>query len=141
MIKDPVKGLPGYALRRVSVAFMSRLAARLARLDLRPAEATVLLVIQENPGVKQSEIGRLLGVVSANMAPLVARLADRDLIIRQAVDGRSQGLTLSEAGRRIAQKARGVMDDLEADLLSHIPKADCAAFVRVLHTLANQKDD
>lgn len=141
MIKDPVKDLPGYALRRVSVAFMSRLAARLARLDLRPAEATVLLVIQDNPGVKQSEIGRLLGVVSANMAPLVARLADRDLIIRQAVDGRSQGLTLSEAGRRIAQRARGVMDDLEADLLSHIPKADCAAFVRVLHTLSNQKDD
>lgn len=139
VIKDPVKDLPGYALRRVSAALMSRLAARLARLDLRPAEATVLLVIAANPGVTQSEIGRFLGIVSANMAPLAARLAERDLIIRQAVDGRSQGLTLSEAGRRTAQRARSIMDDLEAELLARIPKADCAAFMRVLHALANNK--
>lgn len=137
MISDPVKDLPGYTLRRVSAAFMGRLAVRLTGLDLRPAEATVLLVIGANPGVTQSEIGRLLGVASANMTPLVARLADRDFIIRQAVDGRSQVLTLSEAGRRIAQKARSIMDDHEAALLSHIPKTDCAAFLRALNALSN----
>ena len=140
MIKDPVNDLPGYALRRVSAALMSRLAARLARLELRPAEATVLLVIAANPGVTQSEIGRLLGIVSANMAPLAARLAERDLIVREAVDGRSQGLTLSETGRRVAQRARSIMEDLEADLLARIPKAERAAFMRVLHALANNND-
>src|SRR6185437_16592952 len=56
MVIDPLKGLPGYALRRVSAAFMAELASRLAVLDLRPAEATVLLVIGVNPGITQSDV-------------------------------------------------------------------------------------
>lgn len=137
MIADPLQELPGYALRRVSVDFMARLAQRLSRLDLRPTEATVLLVIGANPGVTQSEVGRLLGIASANMAPLMARLAERELIVREALDGRSQGLTLSEAGRRITQKARSIMDDLEAGLLARIPAAERATFLRVLLALAS----
>ncbi len=120
---------------------MTRLAARLSRLQLRPTEATVLLVIGSNPGATQSEVGRLLGIASANMAPLMARLADRELIVREALDGRSQGLTLSDAGRRVTQKARSVMEGLEADLLTRIPAAERSAFVRVLTALASGEDD
>jgi DNA-binding MarR family transcriptional regulator len=141
MIDDPLEDLPGYALRRVSAAVMAKLAAGLSRLDLRPAESTVLLVIGANPGVTQSEVGRLLGIASANMAPLVARLADRGLIVREAVDGRSQGLTLSDVGRRITVKARGVVDELESDLLARIPAAERAAFLKVLFALARDQDD
>ena len=140
MINDPVKDLPGYALRRVSAAFMTRLAARLSKLDLRPAEATVLLVIGANPGVTQGDVGRLLGILSANMAPLVARLADRGLIVRAAVDGRSQGLTLSDAGRRITRKGRGIIDELESDLLERIPAGERAAFLKVLAVLERNQD-
>jgi DNA-binding MarR family transcriptional regulator len=140
VIIDPMKDLPGYALRRVSAANMARLAARLAGLDLRPADATVLLVIGTNPGVTQSEIGRLLDIASANMAPLAARLADRGLIVREAVDGRSQGLKLTESGRRIAHKARGIMEDLESGLLKRIPQADRAAFLRVLVALGRTEE-
>jgi DNA-binding MarR family transcriptional regulator len=137
VISDPLIILPGYALRRISAAFMGRFAARLAGLELRPAEASVLLVIGANPGATQSEIGRLLGIASANMAPLAARLVKRDLIVRQAVDGRSQGLTLSDAGRRVVQKVRKVIDELEADLLARIPEADRTAFLKVLGILAH----
>lgn len=141
MIHDPLEDLPGYALRRVSAAVMAKLAEGLSRLDLRPAESTVLLVIGANPGVTQSEVGRLLGIASANMAPLVARLADRGLIVREAVDGRSQGLTLSDGGRRITVKARSVVDELESDLLARIPAAERAAFLKVLFALARDQDD
>jgi DNA-binding MarR family transcriptional regulator len=141
VIDNPLKDLPGYALRRVSAAVMARLAAGLSRLDLRPAEATVLLVIGANPGVIQSEVGRVLGIASANMAPLVARLADRELIVREAVDGRSQGLTLSDAGRRLTQKARSIVDDLESDLLARIPSTERAVFLKVLTALAQDQDD
>lgn len=137
MIDDPLKDLPGYALRRISADFMARLANRLSRLELRPTEATVLLVIGANPGATQSDVGRLLGIASANMAPLMARLADRELIVREALDGRSQGLSLSETGRRMMQKARSIMDDLEAALLARIPAAERATFVRVLIALAS----
>lgn len=136
MVSDPLKGFPGYALRRVSAAFMAELASRMAVLDLRPAEATVLLVIGANPGVTQSEIGRALDIVSANMTPLTARLASRDLIDREPVDGRSHGLTLSESGQRLVQKARKIMEELEGELLERIPAAQRAAFLSALTALA-----
>jgi DNA-binding MarR family transcriptional regulator len=134
-IVDPLKDLPGYALRRASAAVMAKLARRLAVLDLRPSEASVLLVIDSNPGVTQSQIGRLLDIARANMAPLTARLAARDLIVREAAGGRSHGLTLSAPGRRLSQKAQRIVAQLEAELMERIPAAQRAAFLRALKAL------
>lgn len=134
-IVDPLKNLPGYALRRASAAVMAKLADRLAALDLRPSEASVLLVIDANSGVTQSEIGRLLDIARANMAPLTARLAARDLIVREAGGGRSHGLTLSDAGRRLTRKAHRIVAELEAELVERIPAAHRAAFLRALKAL------
>lgn len=134
-IVDPLKDLPGYALRRASAAIMAKLARRLAALDLRPSEASVLLVIDSNPGVTQSQIGRLLDIARANMAPLTARLAARDLIVRDAAGGRSHGLTLSAPGRRLTQKAQRIVAQLEAELMGRIPAAQRAAFLRTLKAL------
>jgi DNA-binding MarR family transcriptional regulator len=141
MVTDPLQDLPGYALRRASAAFMAKLAARLATLELRPAEATVLLVIGANPGVTQSEIGRLLDIASANMAPLAARLSDRDLIVRDALDRRSHGLKLSDSGRRLMNRVRRIVDELESDLLVCIPPAQRAAFLSGLKAVAKALGD
>src|ERR1700756_4418227 len=108
MAIDPLKDFPGYALRRASVATMQRLAGGLQALDLRPSEASTLLVIEANAGITQSEVGRLLDIAGANMAPLMRRLEERDLIERNPVDGRSQALYLSAAGRAVSAKARKI---------------------------------
>ena len=49
------------------------LARRLAPLDLRQTDVSVLLLVAENPGITQSEVGKALDIQRANMAPLVAR--------------------------------------------------------------------
>ncbi|HKX55834.1 MAG TPA: helix-turn-helix domain-containing protein, partial [Xanthomonadales bacterium] len=95
MANDPLENYPGYSLRRASAAAMARLARRFAKLDLRPTDASVLMVIDANPNITQSEISRMLDIASANMAPLVSRLADRGLVERLPVDGRSHGLALT----------------------------------------------
>ena len=135
LVVDPLKDFPGYALRRASSVAIAGLARRLAALDLRPAEASVLMVIQANPNVTQSEIGRLLDVASANMAPLVSRLEDRDLIEREPVDGRSHGLTLSEAGRVLTLRAKKTIVAHEEEILSRIPASQRAAFLAGLHAI------
>jgi len=141
MIIDPLRDLPGYLLRRASVDLMSKLAVRLAALDLRPSEATVLMVIGANPGVTQSEIGRALDIATANMAPLAARLTRRALIVRERVDGRSHGLKLSESGRRLTQRARAVMEAFEAsEILERIPASQRAVFVSALRALASKQE-
>jgi DNA-binding MarR family transcriptional regulator len=132
---DPLRDFPGYALRRASAATMQKLARRLAEFDLRPTDASVLLVIDANPNITQSEIGRMLDIAGANMAPLIARLEKRELVEREPVDGRSHGLTLTEAGRTLGLRARKAMKSQEDELLAKIPASRRSAFLATLHAL------
>lgn len=135
MAIDPLEDYPGYSLRRASAVSMSKLARRFAKLDLRPTDAAVLMVIDANPNITQSEIGRTLDIASANMAPLVSQLADRGLLERLPVDGRSHGLALTPAGSKITVKARQAAADHEQELFSKIPTAQRKAFLNILRSL------
>jgi len=108
-------------------------------LDLSPTEATVLNVIEANRNVNQSDIGRLLDIARANMAPLVSRLAQRDLIERQPLDKRSHGLILSRTGRNLTTKVKKVFADHEADLLTRIPASQRAVFLSSLRSLLERE--
>jgi DNA-binding MarR family transcriptional regulator len=135
MPKDPLENYPGYSLRRASAVNMARLARRFAALDLRPTEATVLMVVDANPNITQSEIGKMLDIASANMAPLVSRLADRELVERQPINGRSYGLVLTSSGARIAARAMRAVITHEEELLKRIPATRRKALVADLRTL------
>ena len=132
---DPLTDYPGYQLRRASAAAMADLADRLSVLDLRPAEATVLLVIDANPGATLSEIGRLLRIASANMTPLIARLEARNLIEREPMDGRSQGLMLARLSRSLTLRVKAVVADHEAALIERIPATARGEFLRTLRAI------
>lgn len=138
---DPMKDYPGYLLRRASMVAMARLARRLKPLHLSPTEATVLTVIDANPNVKQSEMGRLLDIASANMAPLISRLATRDLIDRQPVDGRSHGLMLSRAGRTLTVRVKSILEEHEAHLVAKIPPTQRRSFLAALRVLREEQPD
>jgi DNA-binding MarR family transcriptional regulator len=132
---DPLKNYPGYALRRASATTMASLARRFTEFDLRPTEASVLMVIDANPNITQSEIGRMLDIASANMAPLVSRLADRGLVERQPVNGRSHGLALTKKGMGITGKVKKAVAAHEEELLSKIPAAHRKAFLGALRAM------
>lgn len=107
-----LEGFLGYQIRRASAAILADLAQSLQGLDLKITEASILMLIGERPDITQSELGRLLGIKRANMAPLTAGLTEAGLIERIAADGRSQGLRLSEAGHAVAI-------DVEARIIDH----------------------
>jgi len=117
---SPLDELLGYQLRRASSAVMADFAQGLARVELKPSEATVLLLIENQPHATQSEIGRALGIKRANMAPLVASLEKRQLVERAPVDGRSQGLTLTELGAEAAREARGAVEANEVKFFGRL---------------------
>lgn len=134
-MRDPMKTLPGYALRRASAAMSEQLSSRLEALGLRTVEATVLFVIRDNPGATQSAIGRLLSIQRANMTPLAARLEEAGLIERRKSDGRSLGLMLSAHGETVTENAWRVARGHEADLLARVPEAHRAHLLPALRAL------
>lgn len=136
-MKDPLRSLPGYALRRASAAMMEDLGQRLNVLDLRTTDVSVLILIDANPGVTQSGLCRALGIQRANMTPLIARLDKRNLLERTAVDGRSHGLALTKAGQLLLSQARKTIAAHEDTLLSRIPEEHRAHLVPALQALWN----
>jgi DNA-binding MarR family transcriptional regulator len=111
------------------------LAKRLAALELRPAEASVLMVIGANPGITQSEIGRLLDIAGANMAPLINRLHTRGLLEKQPLNGRSHALSLSESGRALHARTQKTFERHEEELLGRLPKRLREPFLEALQLL------
>lgn len=117
---NPLDRLIGYQIRRASVAMMARLVRDLSELGLTPTEASVLLLVEANPGITQSEVGRVLNVKRANMAPLTAALDRRSLVQRRPVDGRSHGLELTPSGAALAAEALRSMETHDASIAASL---------------------
>ena len=118
---DPLISLPGYALRRAANATAAELSARLAETGLRQSDISLLMLVDANPGATASALGRQLDIQRANMVPLLKRLEDAGLIAREAIDGKSMGLTLTAAGRAKLAAGRKVIDAFENELLQRVP--------------------
>lgn len=136
---DPVAGRLGYALRRASLVMMADLSSELTELALSPVEATVLLVVNANPGCTQADIGRLLGIKRANMVPLIAALASRDLVTKAPVDGRSHALEVTPAGMEMSSAVHGKMDESERHFLDCLSGVEPAEFIDILLRLMRSR--
>ncbi|MCL6249661.1 MarR family transcriptional regulator [Altererythrobacter sp. KTW20L] len=120
-MRDPLPSYPGYSLRRAANATAADLSARLGAIGMKQVDASILLLLADNPEVTASALGRQLDIQRANMVPLLKRLEDAGLIARTPIDGKSQGLALTEEGRETMTKARVIIDRFESELLARVP--------------------
>jgi DNA-binding MarR family transcriptional regulator len=118
----PFKELIGYALRRAQGTVYADLNDGLARLELRPLQYTLMLIVSQNPGVSQSAVCDVVGIQKANGVPSMSELARRGFVIRRksAADARSYELHLTAKGRRILQRAGEVQSSHERRLIERI---------------------
>lgn len=114
-------GLVGYWLRRAS----NVIAADFARAvqepgGLRSVLVSILAVVGVNPGIGQTQLGRVLNIQRANMVPLLSSLIDDGLIRREAsaYDKRVFELYLTAEGTARLEAARALILAHEKRLLS-----------------------
>lgn len=139
--RDPLRSLPGYALRRASARAMGDLAQRLTPCGLRPSEASALVMVLENGSIAQRDLGRALDISSGNLATLVTKLVDAGYCRRQPIDGRAVRLSLTGEGKRVARKAFVVMQQHENDLMARVPEHLHAGLLEALDALAFDPPD
>ena len=140
-LKNPLDDRLGYHIRRLSFAVMADLSGRLAKADLTPTEASILILVGANTGVTQAQVARTLAIKPANMTPLVAGLSHRKLLAREMVDGRSQALRLTENGTRAMREAQRLMDEHEAHLFGSLSQAGIARWKTALSALWKRHGD
>jgi DNA-binding MarR family transcriptional regulator len=114
----PLDDLMGYNLRRAHGVQKARFVAVFGPHGLRPVTLSVLGVIYERGGIKQSDLGRQLNIKRANIAPLMTELEGRGLIARRACDNdrRAHIVALTPTGRRFTIKMLDLHKRLEDDL-------------------------
>lgn len=135
-MKNPIQDFPGYMLRVISHRLHYRLSNKIAVYGVRISDASVLVLIKENPGLTQSQIGQGLDIARANMAPMIAKLEKLGYITKQRLDGRSYGLFLSDAGLKAVDQIMSEMKSHEAYILETFEgreEEDFMSYLKRLH--------
>jgi len=132
----PLTEYVGYVARRAQLEIFQDFIETLAELDLRPAQFSVLTVVDANPGVLQSRACAALGIQKANFVPLLDGLQRRGLLERIARDGRANGLHLTDDGRRVLARARRLHDKHERRLTRAMSPLERKRLIAALNRIA-----
>ena len=112
----------GYLLRRAQIAVFRDFFSAFAAHDVRPAQYSILTVIEANPGLKQGEVGEALGIKRPNFVAMIDELEGRKLVRRapSAGDRRSYALMLTAKGARLMAELHAVSERHELRLIDAI---------------------
>ena len=112
----------GYFLRRLQIWVFQDFIQTLGTMKLRPAQYSVLLVIEANPGRSQAAIGQTLGIERARLTRLLHELERRNWISRHASgsDARSHCLHLTADGEKALVRIKSLAAQHEARLAEHV---------------------
>jgi DNA-binding MarR family transcriptional regulator len=130
----------GYVLRRAQLAVFDEVIANFAELDLRPAQYSVLVLLGQTPGLKQSDVAAALGIQRANFVVLFDGLERRGLARRSSApnDRRSYALYLTEAGEKVLARANELESGLEARLDAKLGPGGREQLLGLLRRLAER---
>lgn len=133
LLDQALESYLGYVLRRAQMKVFQHLAMHLEAFDLRPAQFTALMIIEQHPGLMQAELARALAIEPPQAVVLVNKLEKLGLAMRVRCkpDKRSYGLFLSKVGevrlkelkQLAAQSDRdstAALDDQEREQLLHL---------------------
>ena len=98
----------GFLLRLSQLVSFRDFFAALGKEDIRPGEASVLMLLERNPGVRQGVLARELMIKRAHMTKMVRAMEGAGLITRTVPqdDRRAAEIWLTERGKaRVAALA------------------------------------
>eukprot|EP01035_Chromulina_nebulosa_P003821 gene3821-5226_t len=100
--------LLGYSLKRAQLKVFDDFLRCMAPLQLTPAQFSVLILLDNNPGRNQTEIANTLGILRPNFVAMLDALESRDLCtrMRSPNDRRSHVLMLTDKGRTTLARAK-----------------------------------
>jgi DNA-binding MarR family transcriptional regulator len=135
----PLPELIGYVLRRAQLAVFQDFFGAFAPFDIRPAQFSVLTVIERNPGLTQSQVAEALGIKRTNFVGMLDALEARGLTERRqaARDKRSYALYLTAEGSALMRKLKPVLKAHESRVVALVGADGRDRLVELLHEIAD----
>src|SRR5438045_9494946 len=109
----------GQLFFRLWRASHTRIAASLESIGLTPALFGLLNVIGAREGAIQQELGAAMGIDRSTMVSLIDQLESAGVAKRRpsATDRRAREVAITPKGRRLLQRARRMMSQVEDEVL------------------------
>ena len=133
--------LLGYVLKRAQLKVFEDFLRCVEPLRLTPAQFSVLILLEKNPGRNQTEIANTLGILRPNFVAMLDGLESRDLCtrMRSTNDRRSHILVLTDKGRAVLQRAKKlVASKHEARLNEVLGPTNRAALLSMLSKISRE---
>jgi DNA-binding MarR family transcriptional regulator len=119
-------GLVGYQLRLAQIALFRDFAQGLGEHDVTPGLFGVLVIIEANPDLKQSDLARATNLDRSTVVTVIDNLERRGLVERRAAlnDRRSNAIRLTTAGSALLRKLKRQVGQHEKRLLKNFSEAE-----------------
>ena len=136
----PLPDRIGYVLRRAQIAVFKDFIRTCAVFDIRPAQYSVLAVIENNPGLKQIEISTALGIKRTNLVALIDNLEQRGLARREPVptDRRSHALYLTGKGKNFMARLHDAVLAHEAHINAALGEEERGQLLTLLRRILDK---
>lgn len=137
MIDAEYPGSVIFALHRATHATLHALTTALADLDLPAADIDVLAILADGAGRTVGALATATATRPSTLTSLLDRLIKREYIARELdpADRRSFLISLTPAGRAVAERAAAAITDLERQALATMTPAQRAGFHAVVAAL------
>jgi DNA-binding MarR family transcriptional regulator len=122
----PVAEFAGQLFFRLWRASHTRAADALATVGLTPALFGLLNVIGAREGAIQQELGSAMGIDPSTMVSLIDQLESAGLARRRpsARDRRAREIGITPKGRRLLERSRRLISEVEAEVLGGLTAAE-----------------
>lgn len=110
---------------------------RLNQIGLYAGQEAILLVLLQQDGLSQSEVGERLGVEAPTVTKALKRLQKAGFVRREADrdDRRVSRVYLTAEGRRLGPQITQIWTEIEAQLVQGVSEAETLLLLRLLEQL------
>lgn len=136
-----MRDFAGYQIKRAFNVIQDDLAKTLKPFELRMLTYTALVLIVDNPGMRQSQLADAMDIERPNLVVLLDELERRELVIRDRVptDRRAYALKATLAGRRLYEKSVAAVTAHEERLLRDVDEGALTTMLAALNAIEQAK--
>lgn len=133
--------LLGYHVRLAQIAIFADFNRCLEHLELSPGLFALLVIIEANPGLKQTRLAEAAHLDRSTLVPALNKLEARGLVERRTAPGdrRSNGLFLTQAGGSLVRRASVAVKRHESGIASSLDEGERALLLEMLDRLVPQE--
>ena len=134
-------GLLGYQLRLAQRAIFDDFADAMGELEVSPGLFGMLVIIEANPGLKQSELAHAAQLDRSSLVPALDKLEARRLVERRASseDRRVNGLWLTSEGSALLRQLKQRVARHEQRLARGLTTAERETLVALLQRILPER--